>query len=142
MFDSPAALWLRTSLAYPILETLHIIGLATLFGSLMIVDLRLLGLLRRLDLTALARSVLPCTLAGFALAAATGMTMFYARAGELIANPVFTAKIGLVMLAGCNAGMLHARGPLREDFTSRCQAGLSVLIWIAVIICGRWIAYI
>lgn len=141
MLDSQIAIWLRTSLAYPVLETLHIAGLATLFGSILIVDLRLLGRLRRLDAAALMAAVLPWTLTGFLLAAATGMTMFYARASELITNPVFAIKICLVLLAGINAGVLHARG-LHENFASRLQAGLSILIWIAVIVCGRWIAYV
>lgn len=135
------AIWLRTSLAYPLLETVHLIGLATLFGSVLVVDLRLLGLMRQLDLAALARGVLPWTVLGFLLAAMSGLAMFYARATELVANPYFIVKMGLLMLAGGNAGWLHARGALGEDWLSRVQAGLSVLIWLAVIACGRWIAY-
>lgn len=135
------AVWLRTSLAYPVLETVHLMGLATLFGSVLVVDLRLLGVMRGLDLAVLARGVLPWTVLGFLLAAMTGLTMFFARAGELIGNPYFIAKMGLVILAGCNAGFLHARGPLGEDWLSRLQAALSMVIWLAVIVCGRWIAY-
>lgn len=141
--QSALAVWLRTSLAYPVLETLHIIGLATLFGSLLIVELALLGLIRRLDVLPLARSILPWSLLGFMLAAATGLGMFLARAGELIANPAFFAKMLLIMAAGCNAAWLHSRGPLdASDRLTRLQAGLSLLIWLAVIACGRWIAYV
>ena len=55
---SALVVWLRTSLAYPVLESLHLIGLATMFGSLLIVDLRLLGLIRQVEVLALARGVL------------------------------------------------------------------------------------
>lgn len=136
------AVWLRTSLAYPILESLHIIGLATLFGSLLIVELRLLGLLRHFEAGALARAVLPWTLLGFLLVAGTGLSMFFVRAAELIVNPVFLTKMLLVMSAGLNAAWLHSRGPLDpSSMLTRLQAALSLSIWLAVIVCGRWIAY-
>ena len=68
------ALW-----AYPIAETLHIIGIAALYGSLLVVELRLLGLGRRIPVAALARLALPWTIGGFALAAAMGLCMFSAH---------------------------------------------------------------
>ena len=139
---SALALWLRTSRAYPVLETVHIVGLATLFGSLLIVELAIFGVVRRVDLGGLARQVLPWTLAGFALAGGTGAAMFVARAGELVANPVFLAKLALIAVAGINAAWLHLRGPLDASSTlTRAQAALSLSIWLAVIGCGRWIAY-
>ena len=139
---SALAVWLRTSLAYPVLESLHLIGLATMFGSLLIVDLRLLGLIRHVEVVALARGVLPWTLLGFLLVAGTGLSMFFARAAELITNPVFLTKILLVMAAGLNAAWLHSRGPLdTASMQTRIQAALSLSIWLAVIVCGRWIAY-
>jgi len=137
------ALWLRTSLAYPVLESLHLIGLATMFGSLLIVDLSLLGAIRKVETAALARAVLPWTGVGFLLAAATGVSMFFARAAELIANPVFLIKMLLVMAAGLNAAWLHSRGPLDvASIQTRIQAALSLAIWLTVIVCGRWIAYL
>lgn len=136
------AVWLRTSLAYPVIETLHIVGLATLFGSLLIVELRLLGVIRRVDAGALARLVLPWTLAGFALAASSGAALFFARAAELVSNPVFLVKLLLIATAGINAAWLHTRGPLdAASVATRVQAGLSLMIWLTVIACGRWIAY-
>lgn len=139
---SPLAVWLRTSLAYPVLESLHIIGLATMFGSLLVVELRLLGLIRQVEVGALAHGVLPWTLLGFLLVAGTGLSMFFARAAELIANPVFLIKMLLVMTAGLNAAWLHSRGPLDgSSMQTRIQAALSLLIWLTVIVCGRWIAY-
>jgi hypothetical protein len=140
---SALAVWLRTSLAYPVLESLHIIGLATMFGSLLIVELCLLGVIRHVDVVVLARRVLPWTLLGFLLVAGSGLSMFFARAAELITNPVFLIKMLLVITGGLNAAWLHSRGPLDvESMLTRIQAGLSLAIWLTVIVCGRWIAYI
>lgn len=136
------AVWLRTSLAYPVLESVHIIGLGTMFGSLLIVELCLLGVIRHVEIIALARGVLPWTLFGFFLAAGTGICMVFARAAELIVNPVFLIKMVLVMTAGLNAAWLHSLGPMDvPSMQMRIQAVLSLAIWLTVIVCGRWIAY-
>ena len=136
--------WLKASIyAYPALEMVHIVGIALVFGTIWLVDLRLLGLLRGLDARLLARQVLPWTLCGFALAALSGLLMFSTNAAELIANRAFLIKLFLLMLAGTNAALLHARGALRPGETlTRCQAALSIALWLAVIGCGRWIAYV
>jgi hypothetical protein len=129
--------------AYPVFEVVHIIALAGVFGTLLVVDLRLLGRMRRLNLADLARSVLPWTVACFLLAAASGLAMFVMRISEMIANPMFIAKICLLFAAGTNAAVLHARGALDEFSTvTRLQAAVSLAIWMAIIFCGRWIAYI
>ncbi len=129
--------------AYPILEVVHLVAIAIVFGTLWIVDLRLLGLMRPLDPQVLARNVLPWTLLGFVLALFAGLTMFVMRISDLITNPMFIAKICLIFAAGTNAALLHARGPLDPaSSATRFQAFVSKLIWMAVIFCGRWIAYI
>ena len=136
-------LWIGThAFAYPLLEVLHIVGIAMLLGSLLLLELRVWGLGGALPLAPLARLALPLTLAGFALAATTGPLMFASQPGDLIANRAFVIKMGLVMLAGLNAASFHARGGLRRvDRLARAQTLLSVGIWLAVIVCGRWIAY-
>ena len=136
--------WLKTNpYAYPSLEIFHIVGIALVFGTLWIVDMRILGLMRVFDVNQLARHVIPWTIAGFLLVAVTGFTMFIARAGDLIANPAFVVKICLIFAAGTNAAILHARGAIEPTiFSTRFQAVLSILIWVAVIACGRWIAYV
>jgi hypothetical protein len=140
----PFIIWLKSNAyAYPMLEWLHLIAIATVFGTILIVDARILGAMRALDARILARNVLPWTLGGFVLALMTGMTMFIARAADFIANPFFIAKLCLLFLAGANAAALHARGPMDEfNRLTRMQAALSILIWICVIFCGRWIAYV
>ena len=136
--------WLKTNpYAYPSLEILHIIGIALIFGTLWIVDMRILGLMRIFDVNQLARHVIPWTFAGFVLVAVTGLTLFATRAGDLINNPAFVVKICLIFVAGTNAAVLHSRGTIDANTVlTKGQAVLSILIWVAVIACGRWIAYV
>jgi hypothetical protein len=136
--------WLRVNpYAYPTLETIHIVGLALVFGTLWIADLAILGQLRGLDVRLVARRVLPWTLAGFLIAATSGLAMFIGSVGDLIANPAFVLKMVLVCVAASNAAWLHARGPIdTASRLTRWQAGVSILLWLAVIACGRWIAYV
>jgi hypothetical protein len=129
--------------AYPALEAVHLVGVAMLFGGLLVFELRLLGLARALALAPLARLVLPLALAGFGLCALTGLAMFATQPQELLANPAFRLKLLLLMLAGANAVWFHARGGLAlEDSPARLQGLLSLGFWLAVIICGRLIAYV
>jgi hypothetical protein len=136
--------WISTSpIAYPALEVLHITGIALLVGNLVLVELRVWGLGRTLPLPALARLGLTVSLLGFGLAAASGLLMFASQAAELMANRAFVIKMGLLTLAGANAGLFHARdGLTRLDTLARLQAALSLGLWLGVIICGRWIAYV
>ena len=136
--------WLKADpYAYPTLEVVHLLGVGLVFGTLWVVDLAIFGRLRFVNANLLAHSVLPWTLAGFLLAAASGMAMFLCDARDLIANPAFVFKMGLLCVAGTNAAVLHARGPIDPDnLASRWQARLSILVWVCVIACGRWIGYL
>jgi hypothetical protein len=128
--------------AYPALETVHLAGIALLVGNLAALELRVWGRARELPVPALARLSLSLALAGFALAALSGSLMFASQPGDLLANRAFTVKMGLLMLAGANAAWFHARDGLRQlDGWARAQTALSLGLWIAVMICGRWIAY-
>jgi hypothetical protein len=148
LHDWPFAVWLRTApLIYPGLEALHLIAIATTFGTLLIVDLRLLNIgvfgMRQFDVNAIAKAVLPWTLLGFICAAMTGSLMFLSRASDFISNSAFLLKIILLFAAATNAGILHSRGVLdATNLATRVQAALSLAIWVAVIVCGRWIAYV
>jgi hypothetical protein len=136
--------FVRTSpWAYPSLEVVHLVGLGLVFGTLWLVELRLLGVGRRLDIGALAASALPWNLVGFALSALSGLLLFASRASELVANRAFLLKMGLIALAGVNAALLHTRGPLDPQRPgTRLQAAASLLLWVGVIACGRLIAYV
>jgi hypothetical protein len=139
------ALW-----AYPITEAVHIVGLALLFGSIAIVDLRLIGAGRRVPAAALVGYAVPWSLAGFAVAATSGLLMFTAHASEFIGQPVFLLKMTLILLAGINAAALRVGVMQRaSDWPVdalppprvRIAAALSLLLWIGVITCGRLLAY-
>ncbi|MCU0967135.1 MAG: hypothetical protein MUF08_19395 [Burkholderiaceae bacterium] len=112
--------------AYPALEVVHIVGIALLVGNLALLELRVWGVARELPLPALARASMALALAGFGLVLASGLTMFAANPAELL-----------------NAALFHARDGLgRLDGVARTQTALSLGLWLAVIICGRWIAYL
>ena len=139
-------LWL-----YPTVETVHIAGIALLVGSIAVLDLRLLGLGRALPVRRLAAHVLPWSLGSFALILPSGLAMFVAHAGDFIANPVFALKVSLILAAGVNAAVFHAgvyRGAAAWDVdrmpppAARLAAGMSLLLWVSVIACGRLLAYV
>lgn len=128
--------------AYPALEVMHICGIALLLGNLVLLEMRVFGRGATLDVKALASLSLGIAGVGFLLAAASGLLMFTSQAAELLTNRAFTLKMVLLMLAGCNAAWFHGRDSLvRLDAVARLQMVLSSLIWLAVVVCGRWIAY-
>ena len=128
--------------AYPALEIVHIFGIALLLGNLVLLEARVFGGGAALPLAPLARLALTVALAGFGCAAASGLLMFASQPGELLANRAFTLKMLLIFLAGCNAAWFHGRGSLaRADGLARAQLVASTLVWLAVLACGRWIAY-
>ena len=129
--------------AYPALEVVHIFGISLLVGNLVLLEIRVFGRGATLDVRALATLSLAIAAIGFSLAAASGLLMFATQAAELLTNRVFTLKMILLMLAGCNAAWFHGRTSLDKlDALARWQMVLSTLIWLAVISCGRWIAYV
>ena len=139
MFDTLAAHpW-----AYPALEIVHLIGVALLLGGLLVLELRLWGASRELAIGPLARLTLPMVGMGFGLALLSGLLMFATQAQELLNHRIFLAKMGLLMLAGTNAALFHARqGLQRLDTLTRLQTALSVMLWLGVLAAGRLIAYV
>jgi hypothetical protein len=145
----PLAAWMRgVPWAYPVVETAHIVALAALFGSILAVDLRILGASQALPAAVLMRHLLPVSLLAFGGAAATGSLLFIAHADDIIGNRVFVLKMCLIGAAGINAAIFHTAGfgqPANwgagAPWPARAVAVLSILIWIGVIACGRWIAY-
>ena len=130
-------------IAYPALEVVHITGIALLLGSLVLLELRVWGLVPELPLRPLARLALSVTLAGFGLVACSGLLLFAAHPAEMLSNRAFLIKLGLVHLAAVNAAWFHGRDSLGKcDGLARAQTVLSSGIWLAAIVCGRWIAYL
>ena len=128
--SSPFAWIASHAWLYPALEVVHLIGVALLIGNLTLLELRL-WFAPANDVPAVQRAALALVLVGFGLAALSGLTMFASQPGEL-----------LLMLAGCNAAAFHARGGLaRRDRLARIQTTVSLLTWLTILACGRWIAY-
>ena len=134
---------------YPAVETLHIIGFAVLVGAVAMFDLRVLGFGRELPVQALARHLLPWSVGSLLLVVPTGLLMFSTQPLEMLGNPVFLLKLCLIAAAGVNALLFHLGSYRRAaewrdgiPAWARLQAALSLLLWIAVITCGRMLAYV
>lgn len=131
-----------TPWAYPALEAVHIVGIALLLGNLVALEARVFGRAATLPVAGLARLSLSIVLTGFALVALSGSLMFATQPAELLANRAFQVKMGLLVLAGGNALWFHGRRSLAKlDLLARVQMLSSTAIWLAVVFCGRWIAY-
>jgi hypothetical protein len=128
--------------AYPALSVVHILGIGLLLGNLTLLELRVFGKGINLPVKDLARLSLSLVALGFCMAAASGLLMFATQAAELLANRAFTLKMLLLGTLACNAAWFHGRGSLDKlDALAKLQMLASTLMWIAVVTCGRWIAF-
>ena len=127
---------------YPALEVVHIVAIGLLLGNLVLLELRVFGMGAALPVKPLARLSLGLAATGFCLAAASGLLMFASQPEELLANRIFTLKMLILVVAACNAGLFHARDSLSKmDTLARVYMVISTALWLAVVACGRWIAY-
>jgi hypothetical protein len=138
-------LWLAQAMKhsawlYPTVETMHIWGIGMLFGSVVVMDLRVLGLGRKINLSDLSRLGVFVAFIGFGLAILTGSLMFIAQASELIGSRLFILKMCTIFLLLANAIVLRLRSV--SNGVSKAQALLSLLGWASVIGMGRWLAYV
>lgn len=129
-----------SSWLYPTVETLHLWGIGMLFGSVVLMDLRVLGVAKVIDFSALSRLGVTVSVVGFGLAVLTGSLLFITHASELIASSLFVTKMCLIFLLLCNAVLLRMRDPLSR--LTQLQAVISLLGWASVIGLGRWLAYV
>src|SRR5262245_16498451 len=150
--SSGVAIKIRDSLyIFPLIEATHVIGLSMVFGTIAIIDLRLLGLAStRRSFRRLASDTLKWTWAAFLLTAATGALMFVTNAGVYYHNFFFRTKMVMLALAGMNMVVFEltaGRTIHRWDkaaaapLIGRTTAALSLVIWISVIFLGRWIGF-
>jgi uncharacterized membrane protein len=134
--------------AWAVCETLHFIGLSLLFGIAMLVDLRVLGMIKAVPFSALHR-LLPWGILGFGLNVITGMLFFVAAADQYTTNVVFQVKLALILLAGLNVLYFTVfDDPWRlepgEDatLTSKFVAASAIVLVIGVIYCGRMLPFL
>lgn len=134
---------------YIVCNAAHIFGICLLIGAIVPLDLRLLGVLRRPGIAALAPFLSRAALAGFVLAVLTGAVIFTVNAAEYAQNPAFLTKLAFIAAGIANAALLHA-GPGWRRLTEtgeaplriRICAGLSLVIWIGALLAGRWIGFV
>lgn len=146
---SAPAEYLRASrYAYPLVNAAHILALATLFGSILALDLRLLGLFRAVPVAPLARVLPRVSTTGLGFALLTGVALFSVQPFDYLAHPVFPVKLALIALGAANALLLHRtagwQGVLADGVIPRrvrATAALSLLAWSGAILAGRWLAF-
>jgi hypothetical protein len=131
------------------IKAVHLTGVAALLASIVMLDLRLLGLRRSIPVRRLAARLLPWSAGSFLLIVPSGLVMFMAHPSALIADPVFALKFCLILAAAVNAAVLHAgafRGAAEWDVNAmppravRIAAALSLLLWFSAAVCGRLLA--
>jgi hypothetical protein len=141
----------QSNWAFPTLDVIHTLGIILVAGTIMLVDLRLLGLgLRSVPVAELVARIVPASLAGFALMLVTGGLLFASEAVKMYHSPAFRIKLVLLALAGLNALIFHRtiyRDAVNWDPGSTAPARarlaglLSLVFWMAIIAAGRAIAY-
>ena len=149
---SSIATSIRESLyLFPFIEAAHVIGLTMVFGTIAIVDLRLLGLAStRRPFSRIASDIMRWTWAAFALTALTGLLMFSTNAAVYYHNVYFRAKMAMLVCAGINIVIFErtaGRSMHRWDRdvaaprAGRTAAVVSLVVWIGIIFLGRWIGF-
>lgn len=137
--------------AFSIVESIHVLSITLVVGSIAVLDLRMLGIiLRPIPVTRIARSVFPITWTGFAVSFSSGFMLFWAEAAKAYSNPAFRAKLIFLALVGLNPLIFHTTVYRRvhewevlhlAPWRARAAAIASLTLWSAVIIAGRAIAY-
>lgn len=131
---------LKTSFfAYPIVNALHILAIGALVTAVLLMDLRVIGVIRSLDEQPFVRLLRRVALWAFALAVLTGALMFAVRATEYAGMPLFWIKMGLIGLAGVN---FVAFSLLRQPSATRVLAGVSITLWPLVLLAGRFLGFV
>ena len=136
---------------YGIVNLAHILGVASLFGSILVLDLRLLGLWRRIPIAALSAAAVPVATAGFLVAATTGLGLLATKATEYVGNPFLLIKFPAIALGVINVAIItrssawRARGVRELSSAENRQlallGGISLICWTTAMTAGRMIAY-
>ena len=140
---------MRNTPAWPVVESIHFIGLTLLFGSIAAWDLRLLGLARRVPIVAFHRLV-PVAVAGFAINAITGFMFLTGFPDQYVYNRAFHLKLLFLAVAGLNVLLFYVTtfrrleagaDPDRDPVSARVAGAVSLACWTAVIFWGRMITF-
>jgi len=137
---------------YGLINLAHILGIATLFGSVLVLDLRLLGVWRSLPIASLARPTVPLAAVGFVVAALSGASMLSFNATEYDGNPFLYLKLPMIVFGLLNVAVVQRTRAWRnalagngltagEQRALAAAGAVSLLTWLTVLSCGRMIGY-
>ena len=146
----PGAVLLRSSsLAYLLANAAHILSIALLIGPVITLDLKLMGRFANVPLAPLHHALTRMGMTGFCGAIVTGLALFSVRPAEYAQNPAFLAKLALIALAAANLLILtripswpEARSGGHASAAVKLSAFVSLLLWLAIVIAGRWIGFV
>jgi hypothetical protein len=148
----PLATHIGETVWFPLLESIHVLTATFVVGSILMVDLRLLGLAgRRYAVSRMTAEVVPWTLGAAVVSIVTGVGLFSTRASHYVTNSAFQFKIALLVLAGLNMLFFHFVTARRlgenslEGSTSsaaRTSGAVSLFLWLGVLLSGRWIGHL
>jgi hypothetical protein len=136
---------------YGVVNLVHILGVASLFGSVLVLDLRLLGCWRSVTLPAISKPTVPIALTGFIVAALSGICLLATKATEYVGNPFLYIKFPAIALGVLNVIALNSVPAWKQhrirELSSQEQSklavfgGISLLCWLTAIGAGRMIGY-
>lgn len=145
----PAVRWIATAPGvYPVLSALHILAIALIVGPILLVDLRLIGIMTARGIEAALVPLARTAIIGFSLALPTGLALMSVQVGKYLTNGPFMLKMALIGLAGFNAiALRRAARPARWDVMVDTLAGrlaglASLVLWLVILLAGRWIAFV
>ena len=148
----PFAATIAEGWGFPLCESLHVVGATFVMGSILMLDLRLLGVAgRRYPVSQIIREIVPWTLGGFALAVVFGLGLFITQPNRYMGNRAFQIKLVLLLLAVINMLVFHFWSKRRIatwDTTNTTSSGAklagacSLLLWIGVMLAGRWVGHL
>jgi hypothetical protein len=152
LYDSNFGTYIRESdYAFSVVESIHVLSITLLVGTISMLDLRMLGLtLTSIPVTKVARDVLPLTWCGFGVSFLSGFILFWSEAAKNYGNPAFRIKLALLLLVGLNPLIFHTTIYRRvhewerlaaSPWPARTAAAVSLTLWSGIIIAGRAIAY-
>ncbi len=136
---------------YGVVNLVHILGVASLFGAVLVLDLRLLGFWRNVTLAAISRPTVPIAATGFTVAALSGVCLLATKATEYVGNPFLYIKFPAIALGLLNVVALSFLPAWKQhrirDLTAQEQSklalfgGISLICWLTAISAGRMIGY-
>lgn len=136
-------------IAYLVVNAVHILGVGLLVGAILPLDLLLLRSARGQDLAVLGPFLVRAAATGATLALATGICLFLVKPVEYAQNTAFLFKAALLALAMCNIALQHHdrhfHAALRSGQPSarvRVSAAASAVLWLSVLVAGRWIGFV